>query len=227
MKEDKTLKYISGSRRLTEKDISFSDEIMFNDEDGSLNFYMDACFDVDAVFGTHVCTDENDDFLNIYANYDIRSDKVCKDLVVILDRADGTNEPMAYELTDAECDMLRRKMEAYCKMPLADYVEKFAETPASIYVVSCRAAGGLCDPKVFSSDLDAHNYVYGQLAEMVRRYCDESGLTCPEVPDDELVAWADDQDITLGLAFVAYDDWTEFAVAEVALPDGFCAGRGA
>ena len=134
MKEDKTLKYISGSRRLTEKDISFSDEIIFNDEDGSLNFYMDACFDVDAVFGTHVCTDENDDFLNIYANYDIRSDKVCKDLVVILDRADGTNEPMAYELTDAECDMLRRKMEEYCKMPLPAYVEKFAANTLDVCV---------------------------------------------------------------------------------------------
>mgnify|MGYP000755189921 FL=1 len=32
---------------------------------------MQADFDVDAAFGTFVCTDENDDWLNIYANYDI------------------------------------------------------------------------------------------------------------------------------------------------------------
>lgn len=93
-----------------------------------------------------------------------------------------------------------------------------------IFIVSCRAEGGLCDPKVFNTDLEAYNYVYGQLAGMVREYCDEAGLVYPGVPDDELVAWADDQDITLGFAFVAYSDWTEFAVAEVTLPNDFSDG---
>ena len=37
---------------------------------------MQAEFDVDAVFGTHVLTDENDDWLNIYANYDTQEDRV-------------------------------------------------------------------------------------------------------------------------------------------------------
>ena len=45
----------------------FGDEIIEHDE--KLNFYVQAEFDVDAVFGTHVLTDENDDWLNIYANY--------------------------------------------------------------------------------------------------------------------------------------------------------------
>ena len=40
------------------------------EHDEKLNFYVQAEFDVDTVFGTHVLTDENDDWLNIYANYD-------------------------------------------------------------------------------------------------------------------------------------------------------------
>ena len=54
---------------LSAQNFSFSDEIM--ETDGKLNFYVQADFDVDKAFGTFVCTDENDDWLNIYANYDI------------------------------------------------------------------------------------------------------------------------------------------------------------
>ena len=50
--------------------ISFSEEIMELD-DGKLNFYINTDFDVDSVFGTNVCTTENDDWLNVYANYDM------------------------------------------------------------------------------------------------------------------------------------------------------------
>lgn len=39
--------------------------------DGKLNFYIQADFDVDSAFGTFVYTDQNDDWLNIYANYDV------------------------------------------------------------------------------------------------------------------------------------------------------------
>ena len=33
--------------------------------DGLLNFYLETSFDVDAVFGTQVCTAENGDWLNV------------------------------------------------------------------------------------------------------------------------------------------------------------------
>ena len=63
---------------LTAQNFSFSDEVMM--ENGKLNFYVQADFDVDAAFGTFVCTDENDDWLNIYANYDIVRDRPCDTL---------------------------------------------------------------------------------------------------------------------------------------------------
>ena len=42
---------------LSARNFSFSDEIMM-EEDGTLNFYVDADFDVDAAFGTFVLTDK-------------------------------------------------------------------------------------------------------------------------------------------------------------------------
>ena len=45
--------------------------------DGLLNFYLETSFDVDAVFGTQVCTTKNGDCLNVYANYDMASGQVC------------------------------------------------------------------------------------------------------------------------------------------------------
>ena len=66
---------LSGQRNLSSRDIYFSDEIMQNDH--LLELYMDGSFDVDTVFGTQVCTSENDDFLNIYANYDLERGCVC------------------------------------------------------------------------------------------------------------------------------------------------------
>ena len=69
---------LTSAGHLTAQNFSFSDEIIM--EDGKLNFYIQADFDVDAAFGTFVCTDENDDWLNIYANYDIAQDKPCDTL---------------------------------------------------------------------------------------------------------------------------------------------------
>ena len=56
-------------RKLTPEDITMEEEIIA--ESGKLNFCLRTDFDVDAVFGTHVCTFENEDYLNVYANYDM------------------------------------------------------------------------------------------------------------------------------------------------------------
>ena len=64
----------SPRRDTSRAEFSFSDEIMM-EEDGKLNFYVEASFDVDAAFGAFVLTDKNDDWLNIYANYDIAEDR--------------------------------------------------------------------------------------------------------------------------------------------------------
>ena len=98
---------------LSARDISFADEI--SEINGLLNFYMETGFNVDAVFGTHVCTSENDDTLNVYANYDCSTGQVCDELEVDLHRADGGEESLPYTLNAAEKEVLLRKMDAYCQ----------------------------------------------------------------------------------------------------------------
>ena len=116
---------------LTAQNFSFSDEIMM--EDGKLNFYVQADVDVDAAFGTFVCTDENDDWLNIYANYDIAQDKPCDTLELNLCKGDGTEENWSYHLNAAEQEVLARKMEAFCQqqngMSLHDFARQLQEEP--------------------------------------------------------------------------------------------------
>ena len=114
---------------LTAQNFSFSDEITM--EDGKLNFYVQADFDVDAVFGTFVCTDESDDWLNIYANYDIAQDKPCDTLELDLCKGDGTEENWSYHLNAAEQEVLARKMEEFCQqqngMSLHDFARQLQE----------------------------------------------------------------------------------------------------
>lgn len=105
--------YLRGQRELRAGDISFSQDIMQNDH--LLEFYMDVTFDADAVFGTHVCTDENDDWLNVYANYDLELGCVCDTLEVYLVRDDGTEQDYKYQLSDEEQAFLMPRMEEYCK----------------------------------------------------------------------------------------------------------------
>ncbi len=114
---------LRGQRRLTALDISFSDEI--TQFDSLLNFYMDTYFNVDEVFGTHVCTGENDDTLNVYANYDMAAGQICDTLEVDMHWADGREEPLEYWLDASEKAILLQKMDAYCRQQtgqtLAEY----------------------------------------------------------------------------------------------------------
>ena len=123
---------ITSAGHLSARNFSFSDEIMM-EEDGMLNFYVDADFDVDATFGTFVLTDKNDDWLNIYANYDIAEDRPCDTLELTLCKGDGSEESWSYPLNAAEQDVLLRKMEEYCQqqtgMSLHDYAQQFREEP--------------------------------------------------------------------------------------------------
>ena len=121
---------ITSAGHLSARNFSFSDEIMM-DEDGKLNFYVDADFDVDAAFGTFVLTDKNDDWLNIYANYDIAEDRPCDTLELTLCKGDGSEESWSYPLNAAEQEVLMRKMEEFCQqqtgMSLRDYAQQFRE----------------------------------------------------------------------------------------------------
>ena len=124
-------KEITSAGHLSARNFSFGDEII--ESDGKLNFYVQTEFDVDAVFGTFVLTDKNDDWLNIYANYDIAEDRPCDTLELNLCKADGSEENWSYPLNAAEREVLARKMEAFCQeqtgMSLRDYAQQLREEP--------------------------------------------------------------------------------------------------
>ena len=76
---------------------------------------MENDFDPDDAFGTNVCTDENDDCVNVYANYDMVKGRVCGALEVNLCRGNGTEKTMLYHLSSAEKKVLLQKMDAFCQ----------------------------------------------------------------------------------------------------------------
>ena len=123
-------KEITSAGHLSARNFSFGEEII--ESDGKLYFYLQADFDVDAAFGTFVCTDQNDDWLNIYANYDIEKDRLCDTLELNLCKGDGTEENWSYHLNAAEQEVLARKMEDYCQqqtgMSLHEYAQQLRES---------------------------------------------------------------------------------------------------
>ena len=117
-------KEITSAGHLSAQNFSFSEEII--ESDGKLNFYLQADFDVDAAFGTFVCTDQNDDWLNIYTNYDIEKDRLCDTLELNLCKGDGTEENWSYHLNAAEQEVLARKMEAFCQQQTGTSLHEYA-----------------------------------------------------------------------------------------------------
>lgn len=105
--------YLTGIRTLHAEDISFAEDIIQNDN--LLEFYMEVSFHADEVFGTNVCTTENDDWLNIYANYDLDARRVCDTLEVYLQRGNGDEEAFKYRLSAEEQALLLPRMNTYCQ----------------------------------------------------------------------------------------------------------------
>ena len=123
-------KEITSAGHLSARNFTFGEEII--ESDGKLNFYLQADFNVDAAFGTFVCTDQNDDWLNIYANYDVERDRLCDTLELNLCKGDGPEECWSYPLNAAEQEVLLRKMEDYCQqqtgMSLHEYARQLRES---------------------------------------------------------------------------------------------------
>ena len=116
-----------GERELRPEDISFADEIC--EEDGRLNYYLESFDGLDEVLGTRVCTDETDDYVNVYADYDLEHGLVADTLLVILHRGDGTDRQHEYPLSPEEQALLLPKMETYCLkqtgLSLAEYRSQY------------------------------------------------------------------------------------------------------
>ena len=123
-------KEITSAGHLSAQNFSFGEEII--ELDGKLNFYLQADFDVDAAFGTFVCTDQNDDWLNIYANYDVDQDRLCNTLDLNLCKGDGSQEDWSYPLNAAEQEVLLCKMEVFCQqqtgMSLHEYARQLRDS---------------------------------------------------------------------------------------------------
>lgn len=123
-------KEITSAGHLSARNFSFGEEII--ESDGKLNFYLQADFDVDAAFGTFVCTDQNDDWLNIYANYDVDQDRLCNTLDLNLCKGDGSQEDWSYPLNAAEQEVLLCKMEVFCQqqtgMSLHEYARQLRDS---------------------------------------------------------------------------------------------------
>ena len=123
-------KEITSAGHLSAQNFSFGEEII--ESDGKLNFYLQADFDVDAAFGTFVCTDQNDDWLNIYANYDMEQDHLCDTMELNICKGDGSEESWSYPLNAAEQEVLLSKMEAFCQqqtgMSLHEYAQQLQDS---------------------------------------------------------------------------------------------------
>ena len=103
----------AGTKRLPVDAVSFTDEI--TECDGKLNFYIPINFDPDEVFGTNVASAFNDDWLNVYANFDWKTGRIDSALTVCLVCSDGHEFEFFYPLTSAEQVQLWDQMDAYCR----------------------------------------------------------------------------------------------------------------
>ena len=93
-------------------------------DDGRLNFYLENSFDMDRVFGTH--TAKGDDWLNIYASYDMAAGQVCDMLEVDLHQADGREESLEHRLNAVEKSALLQKMDAYCQQQTGQSLKEYS-----------------------------------------------------------------------------------------------------
>ena len=115
---------VQGTRRLRPEDVCFEGSI--EEMDGALNFYLRCQFSVDDVFGTHVETDANDDYLNVYANYDMAAGEVRDELEITLCRGDGSDVQLVYKLDEDERAALLDKMRGYCQRQTGQSLEEYA-----------------------------------------------------------------------------------------------------
>lgn len=91
---------------LAEDDFNFVDEILECDDE--LNFYMELHCDARSVFGS-LGGIALDDYLNVYANYNVTTRQVDDTLDIMICRSVGANEAAVYKLSDtAELNTLSK-----------------------------------------------------------------------------------------------------------------------
>ena len=121
-KEDTVPVLDDGSRRLDVERLTFGDEI--SECDGKLSFYIPVDFDPDAAFGTRVTDTSSDDWLNVYASYDLERGQADSALTVVLVCCDGHEFEFSYPLNTTERERLQEKMEDYCQQMTGQSLEE-------------------------------------------------------------------------------------------------------
>lgn len=114
-----------GNCRLDLGRISFEDDI--SELHGKLFFYVPVTFDPDAVFGTRVTLDSNDDWINLYAGFDLETGEPEKFLTVVLNCGDGSEFDFSYPLNESEREQLLEKMEDYCQAQTGMSLESYRQ----------------------------------------------------------------------------------------------------
>ena len=97
---------------LTEDDFNFVDEILECDDE--LNFYMELHCDARSVFGS-LGGIAPDDYLNVYANYNVTTRQIDDTLDIMICRSVGANKAAVYKLSEAEKEIVLEKMDEYCQ----------------------------------------------------------------------------------------------------------------
>lgn len=97
---------------LAEDDFNFVDEILECDDE--LNFYMELHCDARSVFGS-LGGIAPEDYLNVYANYNVLTRQVDDTLDIMICRGVGANEAAVYKLSEAEKEIVLEKMDEYCQ----------------------------------------------------------------------------------------------------------------
>ena len=111
--------------RLDLQRIFFEDDI--SEFQGRLSFYIPVTFDPDTVFGTRVTLDSNDDWINLYAGFDLETGEPEKFLTVVLNCSDGNEFDFSYPLNESEQDQLFAKMEDYCQAQTGMSLESYRQ----------------------------------------------------------------------------------------------------
>ena len=114
-----------GECRLDLQRIFFEDDI--SEFQGRLSFYMPVSFVPDAVFGTRVTLVSNDDWINLYAGFDLETGEPEKFLTVVLNCSDGNEFDFSYPLNESEQDQLLAKMEDYCQAQTGMSLESYRQ----------------------------------------------------------------------------------------------------
>ena len=120
---------------LAEDDFNFVDEILECDDE--LNFYMELHCDARSVFGS-LGGIALDDYLNVYANYNVPARQIDDTLDIMICRGVGSNEAAVYKLSETEKEIVLEKMDEYCQeregMTLDEYCEKIQSEVQTEYL---------------------------------------------------------------------------------------------